>query len=178
MNPAAIVLHGPTSAGKSSLARALQELAPVPAFHVSLDAFVTMSRRRDMRTPEEQRQAYHVHCENFRSTLARLVDTQFEIVVDLVLRDERELEETFRVLSARPLYVMGVQAPLHLLEERERQRHDRGAGMAREQTQSPAFAGDYDLVIDTSTHTPETGAAAIRSFIGEHPRMRGRANDV
>ena len=178
MKPAAIVLHGPTSAGKSSLARALQECAPVPAFHVSLDAFVTMSRRRDMRAPDEQMQAYHVHCENLRSTLARLVDTQFEIVVDLVLRDEGELEETFEVLSGRPLYLVGVRAPLQILEERERQRQDRGAGMAREQAQSLAFARDYDLVIDTSTYTAEAGAAAIRNFIGEHPRLRGRANDV
>ena len=91
MKPAAIVLHGPTSAGKSSLARALQDSAQVPSYHVALDAFVTMSRRRDMRSPEEQRLAYRLHCENLRSTLARLLDTQFEIIVDLVLRDAIEL---------------------------------------------------------------------------------------
>jgi chloramphenicol 3-O phosphotransferase len=53
MEPAVIVLHGPTSAGKSSLATALQNGASVAALHVELDAFVPMSRRRDMRSPEE-----------------------------------------------------------------------------------------------------------------------------
>ena len=179
MKPAAIVLHGPTSAGKSSLARALQDIAPVPAFHVALDAFATMSRRRDMRSPEEERQAYHIHCENLRSTLARLVDTQFEIIVDLVLRDETELQDCFRVLSDRPMYLVGVRAPLEVLEQRERRRDDRGTGMAREQSQNPAFRRGYDLVIDTSTYTPEDGAVAIRSFVRDHPRQTGlRANDV
>ena len=36
MEPTAIVLHGTTSSGKSSLAKALQVTAPVPAFHITL----------------------------------------------------------------------------------------------------------------------------------------------
>ena len=168
MEPVAIVLHGPTSAGKSSLARALQDSGAVPAFHVSLDAFVTMSRRRDMRSTEEQRQAYHIHCDNLRSTLARLIGSQFEIIVDLVLRDELELQACLDIFSGRPLYLVGVRAPLDILEERERRRDDRGAGMAREQINHPAFGRDYDLIIDTSVCTPEEGAALIRRFIDGH----------
>ena len=168
MEPAAIVLHGPTSAGKSSLARALQDSAVVPSFHVALDAFVTMSRRRDMRSPEEQHQAYHIHCDNLRSTLARLVQSQFEIIVDLVLRDEPELQACLDVLSARPMYLVGVRAPLDVLEERECSRDDRATGMAREQINHPAFGREYDLIINTSTCTPMEGAAVIRRFIEEH----------
>ncbi len=179
MEPAAFVLHGPTSAGKSSLARALQDTAQVPAFHVALDAFVTMSRRRDMRSQEEVGQAYHLHCENLRSALARLVNTQFEIIVDLVLRDEAELQDTFRVLSRRPMYLVGVRAPLEVLEEREHLREDRGAGMAREQCTNPAFNRNYDLIVDTSTHSPEDGAIEIRSFVRDYPRhAESRGNDV
>ena len=48
-----------------------------------------------MRSPEEVRQAYHLHCENLRSALTRVANTQFEIIVDLVLRDETELQDTF-----------------------------------------------------------------------------------
>jgi len=170
MKPAAIVLHGPTSAGKTSLAKALQDSASVPAFHVALDAFVTMSRRRDMHSAEEQEQAYHIHCDNLRSTLARLADTPFEIIVDFVLRVEAELRDTLRVLARRPMYLIGVRAPLAVLEERERRREDRGAGMAREQIGHPAFDRDYDLVIDTSVHSPESAAVVVRNFIVQHPR--------
>ena len=160
-----IVLHGPTSAGTSTIAKALQATAPAPAFHVSLDAFVTMSNRCDMRSDEERQQAYHIHCENLRSTLARVVGTQFDVILDLVLRDETELEATLRVLAGRPTYVVKVSAPLDVLEERERTREDRAIGMAREQVTDPAYARSYDLAIDTSTCSPEEAAAAIRRFI-------------
>jgi hypothetical protein len=66
------------------------------------------------------------------------------------------------------MYVVGVRAPLDVLEERECSRDDRATGMAREQINHPAFGRDYDLIIDTSICTPMEGAAAIRRFIGEH----------
>ena len=92
MQPTAIVLHGPTSGGKTTLAKALQAISPVPAFHISLDAFVTMSNRRDMRSDAERAEVYRLHCENLRLTLARLAQTEYDIILDLVLRDEAELQ--------------------------------------------------------------------------------------
>ena len=170
MQPSAIVLHGPTSSGKSSLAKALQASAPHPAFHVSLDAFVTMANRGDMRSDEERELAYHVHCQNLRSTLARLVDTEFDIILDLVLRDDEEFDACLRVLAKRPTCVVRVWAPLPVLEAREQGRDDRGAGMAREQFEHSAYQRAYDLTIDTSTCTPVEGAAAIRRFVAGQRR--------
>ena len=174
VQPTVIVLHGPTSAGKSTIAKALQATAPAPAFHVSLDAFVTMSNRRDMRSDEERQQAYHIHCENLRSTLTRVLGAQFDVILDLVLRDEAELEATLRVLGGRPTCFVGVSAPLNVLEERERAREDRGAGMAREQVGHPAYARPYDLTIETSTCSPAEAAATIRAFMRERQRLTGQ----
>jgi chloramphenicol 3-O phosphotransferase len=164
--PGAIVLHGPSSSGKSSLAEALQAASPNPAFHISLDAFVTMTRRRAM-SEAQDRQAYALHCENLRSTLSRVAATQFDIIVDLVLRDPGEFEACLKALGGRPTCVVGVQAPLAILEERERARADRGEGTAREQIDDPAYRRRYDLVVDTSKCTPAEGAAAIRRCIGQ-----------
>ena len=171
MEPIAIILHGPTSAGKTSLAKVLQAGASAPAFHISLDAFVTMSRRKDMRSEDEQRLAYHVHCDNLRSTLSRVIETQFDIILDFVLRDEAELKACFEVLSSRPVFLIQVCAPLPILEERERGREDRANGMAREQITHPAFQRAYDFTVDTLTCTPEEGAAAIRTFIQTRTRL-------
>ncbi|QRR34163.1 AAA family ATPase [Hydrogenophaga sp. YM1] len=165
MKPFAIVLHGPTSAGKSTTATALQDCAQAPAFHVTLDAFVTMSRRRDMRSAEEQRLAYRIHCENLRSTLRRLVDTEFEIILDTVLRDVEELQACIDVLSDRPLCLVGITAPLETLERRESLREDRATGMAQEQVGHSAFARPYDVVIDTSTCTAKEAANVIRRYL-------------
>ena len=167
VQPSAIVLHGPTSAGKSSLAKALQANAGRPAFHISLDAFVTMANRGDMRSEEQRELAYRIHCENMRSALARVVNTDFEIILDLVLRDSAEFDSCLRVLSSRPTYLIRVWAPLSVLEARERTREDRGRGMAREQFEHPAYQRAYDFEVDTSGCTPVQGAAAIRRFMAE-----------
>jgi len=167
MKATAIVLHGPTSAGKSSLARALQDSSETPVFHITLDAFVEMSRRRDMRSDDELKQALRLHYLNLKSTLKRVAASQFEIVLDLVLRDTTVLDELFSALAPRRIYFIGVTCPLHVLEERERGRPDRGEGMARSQFGHPAYSRPYSMRVDTSTCLPEEAAALIRSFIKE-----------
>ncbi|WP_091922045.1 phosphotransferase-like protein [Burkholderia cepacia] len=129
MKPVAVVLHGPTSAGKSSLARALQQGSDVPTFHVSLDAFVEMSRRRDMRSDEELNQALRLHQLNLQSTLARIAASHFEIVLDLVLRDPAALDACIAALSPRRTFVIGVTCPLDILEQRERARPAPSSGI-------------------------------------------------
>jgi chloramphenicol 3-O phosphotransferase len=166
--PTAIVLHGPTSAGKTMLAKALQASSPLPAFHISLDAFVCMSNRRDMRSDAERDEAYKVHCENLRATLTRVAQTGFDIILDLVLRDEAEFQACLRALGGRATYVIGVSAPLHVLEARERSRVDRASGIAKEQAADPVYKRPYDLLLDTSKTSPEAGAAAIRELIVGH----------
>ncbi|WP_080423452.1 chloramphenicol phosphotransferase CPT family protein [Burkholderia ubonensis] len=165
MKPIAVVLHGPTSAGKSSLATALQDSSDVPTFHISMDAFVEMSRRRDMRSDEELNQALRLHHLNLQSTLRRVATSHFEIVLDLVLRDISALNECIAALSPRPTFVIGVTCPLDILEQRERARPDRGEGMARSQFGHPAYSRPYSMQLDTSTCSPEEGARQIRSFI-------------
>jgi len=70
-----------------------------------------------------------------------------------VLRDEVELQACLDVLSARPLCLVGIQAPLARLEQRESLRDDCAARMAREQLPHPAFARSYDLA---DIHPPMT----------------------
>ncbi|WP_175846038.1 chloramphenicol phosphotransferase CPT family protein [Burkholderia arboris] len=167
MKPVAIVLHGPTSAGKSSLARALQDSSDVPVFHVSLDAFAEMSRRRDMRSDEELGQALRLHHLNLQSTLSRIAASHFDIVLDLVLRDTSVLDACIAALSPRRTIVVGVSCPLAILEQRERARPDRGEGMARSQFGHPAYSRPYSMRIDTSTCSPEEGARRIRAHVDE-----------
>lgn len=83
-----------------------------------------------------------------------------------VLRDEAELQACLDVLSARPLCLVGVQAPLATLEQREQCRDDRATGMARQQFGHPAFVRGYDLVVDTSTGSAAELAAEIRRLLG------------
>jgi chloramphenicol 3-O phosphotransferase len=165
MSPTAIVLHGTTSAGKSSIARALQANSSTPVFHIAMDAFACMSNRGDMRSDAERNEAFRLHCQSLRSTLRNVAASHFDIVLDLVLRDEEEFVACLSVLSPRPIFVVGVWCPLAILEERERARGDRGKGMAREQFGHSAYERKYSMKVDTSAVSAEEAAHAIREFV-------------
>lgn len=130
-----------------------------------MDAFVEMSRRRDMRSDAELDQAFRLHCKNLQSTLHHIADSHFDIVLDLVLRDDAEFSACLQVLASRPTFIIGVWSPLDVLEERERSRGDRGFGMARSQFGHSAYDREYSLKLDTSTVTPDEGARIIREFV-------------
>src|SRR5436190_24132966 len=103
MSPIAIFLHGPTSSGKSSIARALQANASIPAFHIAMDAFAEMSNQGDMRSDAEREQALRLRCRNLQSTLRNVAASHFDIVLDLVLRDEEEFAACLSALAPRPV---------------------------------------------------------------------------
>lgn len=165
MPPIAIVLHGTTSAGKTSLVKALQASATTPVFHISLDDFVCISNRGDMRSDAEREQAFRLHCQNTQSTLLTVAASYFDIVLESVHRDESEFSACLSALGARPTFIIGVQCPLEVLEERERLREDRAIGKAREQFGHPAFSREYSRVLDTATMNPEDGARIIRELV-------------
>ncbi len=137
-------------------------------FHISLDAFVEMSRRRDMRSEKELDQALSLHHLNLQSTLRRVAASHFDIVLDLVLRDTPALDACIAALSPRYTVVVGVSCPLSVLERRESARSDRGDGMARSQFGHPAYSRPYSMRIDTSICSSEEGARRIRRYIDEH----------
>ena len=172
-SPIAIVLHGTTSAGKSSLAKALQSNSKTPVFHISMDAFACMANRADMRSEVELDQAFKLHCQNLQTTLQTVSESHFDIVLDLVLRDEPAFVACLNALSSRKTFVIGVHCPLEILEQRERTRQDRAIGMAREQFGHATYDREYSMRLDTSTVTAEQGAQLIREFVESQSNAGG-----
>lgn len=167
MQPVSIIIHGPSSSGKTSLARSLQALWPDPLFHVDLDAFELMSEGTRLSGWEERRQAFRLHCANLQATLRNIAATQFSLVLDFVLRDSAQFTRCLDALSGRPVYVVGVRCDLEVMESRERQRGDRDIGLSRAQFAHSEYSRSYDVVIDTTRLTPEDGAKLIWKFVAE-----------
>ena len=165
MNATSLILHGPSSAGKSSLAKALQQLWPAPMLHVDLDAFELMAEGTTLTTVNERREAFRVHCANLQATLRNIAATNFSLVLDFVLRDAAQFAKCLDALSARSVHLIGVRCDLEALEAREVKRGDRDIGLARAQFDHPEFARSYDLVVDTTTMSPMDGAKMIWDFV-------------
>ena len=173
-----IILNGVGSVGKSSIARALQELAPETWLHVPMDAFLDMLPARYMDHPEGLRFIRHhtsppeveIVCgpavdrllAGMRASVAALARAGNNVIVDDVLIDEDGSAYRFALVGLEVLWV-GVMAPLDVIEAREKLRGDRDIGLARWQYPRVHRNMPYDLAVDASRSTPAEIARQIRS---------------
>ena len=155
-----ILLNGPSSSGKSTLARALRELIFTERGEeygiVSIDDHMKISEHETIYEDD----VYDISGDMCES-IANALNTAPGVIVDHVITSERifrRLEETalpFRLVSIR------VECPLEVLRERERERGDRSLGSA-EASYTYLFPKDgYDLTVNTHEMTPEECARKI-----------------
>lgn len=173
-----VLLNGAGSSGKSSIAKALQQIASEPFLHVALDAFIDMLPARSFNQPdgitfESTRQSGKPvvvikvgpvaarAMRGMRRAIAALAAEGNNLIVDDVILEDDKAKEYAHLLRPFEVFRVGVFAPLDVLEARERQRGDRLIGLARWQYDRVHQGIDYDLEIDTAT----TSALACAELI-------------
>jgi len=174
-----VLLNGVGSAGKSSIATALQSITADPFLHVQMDAFLDMMPA-----------AYQDHSDAFsyetlledgkplvvirsgplgervmrgmRHAIAAMAAQGNDLIVDEVLTNDGAKAAYAALLAPFELRLVGVFAPLEVLEDRERQRGDRLIGLARWQYDRVHKGMSYDLEVDTTRATPMECARLIK----------------
>ena len=169
MQPVAVVLNGASSAGKSSIAKALQRLSDVPVLHASLDTFTDMFDWAVISEQSVRDECHRVGVANFHATLPILASSRFHVVVDHVFEQHAWFEACRDALKAKRTYFVGVRCPLATLEAREKARGDRQIGLARWQFERVHQAKPYALDLDTSKLSPDECATRILSFVSNAP---------
>ena len=96
-----------------------------------------------------------------RVALAAFARTGNDVLVDDVFIERAWLDGWRRELDGIDWLLVGVMAPAHVLEERERARGNRVAGEARAQVDLIHRGIEYDLTVDTARQSPEECARAI-----------------
>jgi chloramphenicol 3-O phosphotransferase len=99
-----------------------------------------------------------------RHAVAAMAGQGNNLIVDEVMT-EKEAGEYRLLLQGFEMSMVGVFASLDVLEERERKRGDRMAGLARGQHSRIHKGIVYDLEIDTSNATPEDCAREIKTAL-------------
>ena len=165
MKPDVILLNGTSSAGKSSIARALQRRAGIPLYHVSLDTFTDMFLWEAITHPAEKQRCHATGVDNFHRSLAMFAAGSFGMVVDHLLLTPEWERATRAALAGRRVHFIGVRCPLAVVEARERARPDRHPGMAASQFGNVHRNQTYDFEVDTSLATSEECADQILAFI-------------
>ncbi|GAB4211297.1 MAG: chloramphenicol phosphotransferase [Roseiflexaceae bacterium] len=177
-----IVLNGTSSAGKSTLAKALQELLPEPYLHIGIDTVIFALPKRYLNPPlwnEVFRYTWppdgspeglvidagpigHRLINGLHLSVAALARAGNHVIVDHVLLETAWVSECAQLFHDLPALFVGVLCPLEVVEQRERDRRDRTLGQARAQFWRVHAHGSYDLTVDTALHSPEACAEQIR----------------
>jgi chloramphenicol 3-O phosphotransferase len=177
-----VLLNGVGSVGKTAIAKALQAITAEPLLHVEMDAFLIMMPERCWDHPDgltfetvlqEGKPAIAIRSgpvaertfRGMRHAIAAMAQQGSSLIVDDVMLED-ELAEYRSLLAGFTLHVVGVFAPLDVLEARERARGDRLIGLARWQYDRVHRGKSYDLEIDTTTATPAECAERIKRAFG------------
>lgn len=177
-----VLLNGVGSAGKSSIARALQATTAEPFLHVAMDEFLDMLPEGYENHPDalvfepvetdgppeiaiRSGPVVERLLTGMRAAVATLARTVNNLIVDDVMLGD-ELEDYRRRLDDFALHTVAVRAPLDVLEARERARGDRMIGLARWQFDRVHRGKAYDLEINTADTSPEACAHRIRDAFG------------
>ena len=180
-SPTIILLNGTSSAGKSTLGRALQRrIDPQPVL-TGLDSFVFgllppawhndphgvyFSRRSDGAVPLHLGPGGEAMARAFHRAVAAMADCGLSVIVDDVLFEPWLLTDWLETLAGREVFFVGVQCALDEAERREITRGDRQPGQVRSQIETVHAHGDYDCTVDTTATDPRTCAAQILAAIG------------
>lgn len=170
-----IVLNGTSSAGKTSLAKAMQAMWAVPLHHIQLDAF------RDMEPPgywdgweTQEKEAIDLKtaalCGAMHSAVNAYSKHGQEVVFDTAITNPYARQLFAEDLSDLPVYLVAVHCSAEQLDLREKARGDRPVGRAASQVNWIHKRMQYDFEVDTTHTTPQESANAIVLWLASGPK--------
>jgi chloramphenicol 3-O phosphotransferase len=186
MKPKIIYLNGPSSSGKTTLAKALQEAFEEPFLLVGIDKIIGFMPEKvnDWRgdkaslgfswekgTDPTGHSVYHIHSGPFAKRIVRtlkdiallLASQNYNLIIDDVAFGAIQVDEWKQILKNYNVLYVGVITPLDILEKREKARGDRFIGSARGQYFRVHENVAYDLEIDTHAHSLEENIQKIKT---------------
>lgn len=179
-----LVLNGTSSAGKSTLARTLQDRWPGPLLDAGLDRHLAMLPRRYLGAawPEVYRYRYRddgtiaeigmgpVGDRLYRAmhrAVAAMARSGTDVVADHVLLDRRSVLDLARAVAGLPAVLVGVRLEEPHLSEREASRGDRTLGQAAAQLATVHAHGPYDVEVDTARRSPDAAAEVVLGWLAD-----------
>ncbi len=159
-----ILLNGASSAGKTTLCRALQARIDAPFWHWSIDHF------RGGVLPWERiksgefawsmlRPAFF---DGFHRSLPALAHAGNDLIVEYIVETRAWMSDLLHLLEPLDVFFVGVHCPLDELERREHARGDRRAGEARRDYETAHLHCTYDFEVE-GTHDVGANVDAVLS---------------
>jgi chloramphenicol 3-O phosphotransferase len=148
-----ILIHGASSSGKTTLARALQQRLDEPFWHFSIDHLreagalpLERIRAGDFDWPKLRPSFF----EGFHRCLPVLAEAGNNLIVEHIVETEAWMTRLVGLLARFDVFFVSLRCSLPELERREMERRDRRIGEALNDFRSiPEFAA-YDLELNST----------------------------
>ncbi|MEP3636769.1 MAG: AAA family ATPase [Paracoccaceae bacterium] len=158
-----ILLHGPSSVGKTTLAHVLQEKLNQPYWHISIDhlrdgGIIPMHRYQsgEFNWRQDRRQIFTA----FHATLVSCANSGVNTIAEHIIDTAGWIDELVELFQDIDVYFVGMSCNLETLVQREHARADRPIGSAQQDFANVHKNRKYDLELD-GTDRPNTNADAI-----------------
>lgn len=187
-----IFLNGASSAGKTTLAKALQDSLPDPWFHIALDQFRDgmPGRYRGFNAPEGTPGQLGMNVVPIDVERKKVTDVQFgdvgqrmllgmhkaisafanegnNVIIDDIIMQPKTLRHYVSVLAKHWALLVGVRCPLEVLNEREARRPGRFPGTAQSHYRRAHAHGCYDLEVDSSRQSVADCVMQITGYLDQ-----------
>ena len=191
MSGRVILLNGSSSAGKTTLAYAIQRLSTAPIQHISLDQFRDgmCGRFRGMNSKPGEPGARGLNVtpapgpttelsfgdvgqltlRGMRRAIAAFAAVGIDVVADDLLLEPSFLADYLVALDGLAVTFVGVRCPLAVVDERERARPGRFPGTAKAHFERVHAGCRYDVEVDTSELSPRQCASAVLAAVEAAP---------
>ena len=178
-----LVLQGPSSAGKSTLARVLQRNLDEYWWRLEADDITAMQpscANGDWWQPSEEERPHPSWNHDLRleqwlasyfGCIATIARTGANVIAVGAWIETPWLIDLARTVEGIPALCVGIHCPLEELERSETARGDRGPGYARSHFEKVLAHAPHDLDVDSHTQSPEEIVAAVRRLIPNPPEQ-------
>lgn len=183
-----ILINGPSSVGKSTLARGLQAKLEEPFWHYSFDhlrvADANVLPMARIRSKEFDWAALRPAVfEGFHRSLAAFAGAGNNLIVDHIVETQAWMDRLVDLLAAFDVFFIGLHCPLPELERREAARGNRRMGEARADFAVVHNHCQYDLELTSTRPVEQLVDATLsawkkRTMPSAFQQMAGRRRQV
>lgn len=156
-----ILLNGTSSAGKSTLAKALRlELEPQFHFYASDQLADEGFRPLDKEVSYRWRQAF---VDGFHRSIPAFASVGIDLLVEHIVEEQRWTDDLKMLLAPFDVFWVGVHAPIAEIQRRERLRGDRQIGEGLYHLKTHQFC-KYHLEVDTTQPVDQNVANIVAAW--------------